>query len=88
MVLRSRGAEAYGEPTPDGFLVRKGSRLSPDVTDKFKDSVKFANRMFLLAEGIVNDDYVFVKDYLFFSAAHAASVISGMEGRAGMWKEE
>ena len=88
MVLRSRGAEAYGDPTENGFLVKKGSRLSPDVTDKFKDSVKFANRLYLLTEGIVNDDYVFTKDFTFFSAANAASVISGSAGRADMWKEE
>ncbi len=88
MVLKSRGCEAYGDPTENGFLVRKGSRLSPDVTDKFKDSVKFANRLYLITEGIVNDDYVFTKDYEFFSAANAASVISGSAGRSDMWKKE
>ena len=87
MVLRSRGAEAYGYPTEKGFLVKKGSRLSPDVTEKFKNSVKYPNRLYLETEHIVEDD-IFVKDYTFFSAAHAASVISGMAGRIDMWKEE
>lgn len=49
--------------------------------------MKFGNRLILLAEHIIDID-TFTKDYTFFSAAHAASIISGTAGRADMWKEE
>ena len=87
MILRSRGAEAYGEPTPEGFLVKKGSRISPDVTEAFKNSSKYANRLYLLMNQTLDVD-VFKKDFVFPSAAWAASIISGSQGKANMWKEE
>ena len=87
MVLKSRGSEAHGHPVEGGFLVEKGSRISPDVVPSLSDYQK-AQRLYLIAEHIIDDDYVFTADHTFPSAAWAASVISGMKGVAKMWKEE
>ena len=86
MVLRSRGSEAHGHPVDDGFLVEKGSRISPDVTESFSKAM-YANRLYLLAENIIDVD-TFTTDHIFPSAAWAASVISGMKGTEKMWKDE
>ena len=86
MVLKSRGSEAHGHPVEDGFLVEKGSRISPDVAESFSKA-QYANRLYLLAENIIDVD-VFTQDHIFPSAAWAASVISGMEGKTKMWKED
>ena len=86
MVLRSRGSEAYGHPTEDGFVVERGSRISPDVTPSFSRA-QYANRLYLLAEGVIDVD-VFTADHTFPTAAWAASIISGMEGKTKMWKDE
>lgn len=87
MVLRSRGSSAEGYPVENGFLVKVGSRLSPDVSSTLSP-YKHAIRLYLIAEHIVDEDYVFTRDYTFPSAAWAASVIAGMKGKADMWREE
>ena len=87
MVLKSRGSEAHGHPVEDGFLVEKGSRISDDVVESLS-RYKHAQRLYLIAEHIIDDDYVFAADHVFPSAAWAASVISGMKGVAKMWKDE
>ena len=86
MVLRSRGSEAYGYLVEDGFLVEKGSRISPDVAPSFSRA-QYANRLYLLAEGVIDVD-VLTADHTFPTAAWAASIISGMEGKTKMWKDE
>ena len=87
MVLRSRGSEAHGHPVEDGFLVEKGSRISPDVVPSLSN-YQHAQRLYLVLERIIGEDDVFTEDHIFPSAAWAASVISGMKGNASMWKDE
>ena len=85
-ILTARGCEAVGRRVRNGFRVKAGSRISPDVAESFKmQRIQYGERLFLIAEGIVRDD-VFSRDYTFISAAYAASVISGMHGREKMWK--
>ena len=86
MVLKSRGSEAEGYPTKDGFVVKAGSRISPNVVPALS-KYKQAQRLYLISEHIIDDDYVFASDYTFPTAAWAAAVISGMHGRKSMWKD-
>ena len=87
MKLISRGSEAEGYQTEDGFVVKAGSRISPDVAESFTHTAQYVNRLYLLAENVI-DIEVFTVDHTFPTAAWAASIISGMKGVRKMWKED
>ena len=85
--LTSRGADAYGYNVENGgFKVLEGSKISPDVTEGFKDMSLNSKREELLKSGIVKDG-VFLKDYVFSSPSTAASVIGGGSISGAAWKE-
>lgn len=84
----SRGAEARGISVPDGFTVLKGSRIASDITPSFSAPLqKIRNR--LLNNGIVDENYLFTRDYLFSSPSTAASIVRGAStnGRTA-WKDQ
>ena len=75
-MLAGRGANATGYPgNEDEFVVLKGSRIAPDVTNGFQPNY-LSQRKELIAEGVIKDNQ-FVKDYRFPSTSAAAAVILG-----------
>ena len=71
-------AEAQGYPVSDGFRVLKGSRVSSNVGEKFRerDTGYYRLRMSLEAGGTIKRG-VFTDDYVFDSASAASSVVVG-----------
>ncbi len=78
-IKATRGADASGEPTSDGFLVLKGSIASDSVTASMAPSmVKL--RQHLIDSSIIRDNdgkYTFVEDYIFTSPSLAAATVMG-----------
>ncbi len=85
--LTERGADALGEQTSDGFLVKARSRFAYSANALRKQPYLFALRLFLYAEHIVTEDDILTVDYTFHDARIAASIIAGTEGNADMWQE-
>ena len=72
----SRGADARGISVSDGFTVLKGSKVAPSVTPSFSLPLqKFRNR--LIETGIIDENLLFTRDYLFSSPSTAASIVRG-----------
>lgn len=75
-IVAARGADAKGLLVPDGFMVIKGSRIARDTTPSMSNNlVKLRNR--LLEKNIINQNYVFVTDFMFTSPSLAAAVVMG-----------
>jgi len=71
-------AQAYGRPTPDGFLVRVGSTAMINGSPKIKRDRVLRDQ--LVAEGILvrsqdPDLYQFAKDHEFTSSSAAGGII-------------
>lgn len=71
----SRGCDASGEQTSEGFLVLKGSKISIDMTPSFSESIK-KHRLKLIEKQIIADNK-FQEDYIFSSPSFAASLVMG-----------
>lgn len=89
LVLRARGAEAFGAATPDGFVVRSGAKAAKTETDSMHAYLQ-EMRADLVKEGVLVDKggfYELTQDYTFASPSTAAGVIVGrnMNGREA-WK--
>ena len=84
-----RGSDAYGYRLETGdFVVRKGSRLSPDVTASFQKNSLNKQREILVEQGIIVDG-TFACDWTFSSISTAASIIGGNSTNGNdAWKEE
>ena len=72
----ARGAKGIGKIVPDGFAVLKGSVITSFVTKSYPSGSE-KKRSFLLEEGIINESYVFLKDYVFNSPSSAAEIVMG-----------
>lgn len=75
----AKGADAEGEPTSDGFVVFKGSKVVastvPSLTASFK---RLRDQM--IENGVIrqhNDSAEFMEDYVFSSPSTAAMVVLG-----------
>ena len=94
LVCRVKGATAYGQPTPDGFVIFKDSTavlIERPATVKRQPYI-IALRKALIADGtlVENNGYLaFTKDSEFSSPSAAASVIHG-GGANGLteWRTE
>ena len=78
-IKSQNGADAQGEPVPDGFLVLKGSKATIIEMRSLALSLK-ARRAQLLATQIlkqVGETLEFTEDYIFTSASTAAAIILG-----------
>ncbi len=77
----ARGAEAIGFETPQGFLVRAGSRATLDSVESIKQSPHLVEmREALTSNGVLKRDgatYVLTQDYVFPSPSSAAGVLLG-----------
>jgi hypothetical protein len=78
-IKSARGADAQGEPTSDGFVVFKGSKVSdstvPSITQNF-------NRLRdeLIEMGVItqnNEEFEFAEDHVFSSPSTAAVMVMG-----------
>ncbi|MBQ9515314.1 MAG: DUF4357 domain-containing protein, partial [Ruminococcus sp.] len=56
------------------FVVYKGSKAAGSVTKSFPNN-KLRNK--LLESGVLDENYVFTKDYIFSSPSTAASIVMG-----------
>ena len=80
--------DASGKFVDDGFIVFKGSRISPEVADGAKRNNYLSLRNKLIANGTISDN-VFTKDYLFSSCSAASSVVKGYNTNGWLeWKNE
>ena len=78
-IKATRGADAIGKRTKDGFVVRKGSLIATETVPSFPKSVNL-QRSELIESGIIeskNDNMIFTDDYLFSSPSAAAMVVMG-----------
>jgi hypothetical protein len=78
-IKAARGADAQGEPTSDGFVVFKGSRVAdstvPSITINFK---RFREE--LIEGGLIiktNGEYELSEDHIFSSPSTAAVIVMG-----------
>ena len=75
-IVAARGADAKGFLIPDGFMVMKGSKIAKDMVPSIANSlVNLRNKM--LEKNIINQDFVFVTDYIFTSPSLAAGIVMG-----------
>lgn len=75
-IVAARGADAKALLVPDGFVVIKGSKIAKDTAPSIANSlVNLRNKM--LAKNIINQDFVFVTDYMFTSPSLAAGIVMG-----------
>jgi hypothetical protein len=75
--IDGKGVKASGVDTPEGFLVKKGSRASKQDTPTMAERTKVL-RSNLLSMGVLREDpdaYVFLQDYLFNSSSSASNII-------------
>ncbi|MPR35033.1 GIY-YIG nuclease family protein [Salmonirosea aquatica] len=75
----SRGANAQGEPTSEGFVVFKGSKIATTTVASFPPYMSKL-RQRLVDEGIIQmngGDLILVDDYIFNSASTAAALVMG-----------
>lgn len=78
-IKAARGADAEGEPTSDGFVVFKGSKVAsstvPSITENFKRL-----RDQLIDNGVIQQDnggLIISEDYVFSSPSTAAVIVMG-----------
>ena len=74
-----RGDDGQGEPTSDGFVVFKGSKVAFEVTNSFASSL-MKIRQRLIDTGVLEDKtdcFEFTEDYIFSSPSTAASIVMG-----------
>jgi hypothetical protein len=75
-IVAARGADAKGFLVSDGFMVIKGSKIAKDTAPSIASSlVNLRNKM--LEKNIINQDFVFITDYMFTSPSLAASIVMG-----------
>lgn len=78
-IKAARGADALGEPTSDGFLIFKGSKVSDSVTPSYSPSL-MKLRQNLIDKNVINNikgSLFFSEDYIFTSPSLAAAIVMG-----------
>jgi hypothetical protein len=87
-IKATRGADAQGQPTSDGFVVFKGSKAAGSTVPSFQSFVNYRQR--LITDGFliqIGESYELKDDYIFSSPSSASSIILGRNSN-GMteWK--
>ena len=84
----ARGASSKGTTVVDGFTVFKGSVIASTTTPSMSKNL-INLRQKLIDTNIINENYVFVKDYKFTSPSLAAAVVMGRNANGRTeWKTE
>lgn len=87
-IKATRGANAKGKMVSDGFAVLKGSAIASSVTNSYSSGSN-KRRRYLLENGIVSSEFIFVKDYVFNSPSSAAAIVLGRSANGlTEWKTE
>ena len=78
-IKATRGADAQGEPTSDGFVVFQGSKIATSIVPSFTESFKRLRNQLIDNEviGKQNGILVFLEDHVFSSPSTAAMIIMG-----------
>ncbi len=79
IIVAPRGCNAQGEPTSEGFVVFKGSKIATSAVASFPQSM-LKLRQELIDKGIVvqrNEEYELTDDYIFGSPSTAAAIVMG-----------
>jgi hypothetical protein len=88
---QGKGADATGELTEDGFVVRKGSIARIDIVPSGKEAVESIRRP-LIEGGVVQEkdgQLIFTQDYLFSSPSSAAMAVMGRTANGWIeWKNK
>lgn len=89
LIKATRGADASGEPTSEGFVVFKGSKASATTVNSISTSF-LSLRQSLIDKGILRltgDTYEFSEDYVFSSPSTAAVMVMGRNANGPLeWK--
>ena len=86
LFLKSKGVEAKGLITNEGFVVLKGSEIVEEVTKSFSKDSRNKLRTQLITDGIIKK-FKFTQNYIFSSPSSAASIIRGnATNGANEWK--
>jgi hypothetical protein len=75
-IAAARGADARGLIVPDGFMVIKGSKIAKDTVPSMSSNLVNL-RNIMLEKNIINQEFVFVTDYIFTSPSLAAAIVMG-----------
>ena len=90
LILKSKGVEARGQDTAEGFVVRAGSLAVKEDVPSIHDNLKQLRRT-LLGQGVFVDEgthYRLTQDYTFNSPSTAASVLLGRSANGRTeWKD-
>lgn len=85
-IAAARGADAKGLLVPDGFMVIKGSRIAKDTVPSMASNLVNL-RNIMLEKNIINQEFVFVTDYIFTSPSLAAAIVMGRNANGRIeWK--
>ena len=79
LIKAARGADAKGQPTSDGFVVFKGSKVATSIVDSMTKSF-VAMRDRLIEKGVIvqkGDSMEIEEDYIFTSPSTAAVMVLG-----------
>ena len=75
-IKAARGADAKGSIVSDGFVVYAGSHIASSETPSMSESLKKL-RENLIMKDIVDNNFIFNKDYVFSSPSLAAAAVMG-----------
>lgn len=88
-IKAARGADAQGEPTSDGFVVFKGSKVANPTVPSFPESFKRLRNQFI-DNGVIgnqNGKMIFTEDHVFSSPSTAAIIAMGRSANGlSEWK--
>lgn len=73
---KEKGVFARAVVTEEGFVVLKGSKVSPEFTNGTTECFKVAGAK-LREKGVIDSDNIFIKDHVFSSPSGAAVIVVG-----------
>ncbi|MCQ4139835.1 GIY-YIG nuclease family protein [Chryseobacterium sp. EO14] len=78
-IRATRGANAKGQITNEGFVVLKGSQIADTVTTSLNQSIINFRQRLIDEQKIINthNKLIFTEDYLFSSPSTAAAIVMG-----------
>ena len=78
-IKATRGADGKGEPSREGFVVFKNSKVADPITNSYPNIMKILRNKLLEEKKIVkrNDELVLTEDYVFSSSSTAAMIVMG-----------